>query len=30
MDGTKTLIECGLNSTITKAQSPAAIALALK
>lgn len=30
MDGTKTLAECGLNSTIAKAQSPANIGLALK
>jgi len=30
MDGTKTLSECGLNSTIAKAQSPATIGLALK
>ncbi|KAL5239276.1 hypothetical protein ACI65C_006686 [Semiaphis heraclei] len=30
MDGTKTLSECGLISTITNAQSPATIGLALK
>jgi len=30
MDGTKTLSECGLNSSIAKAQSPATIGLALK
>lgn len=30
MDGSKTLSECGLNSSIAKAQSPATIGLALK
>uniref|UniRef100_A0A2S2P6E1 Transcription elongation factor B polypeptide 2 n=1 Tax=Schizaphis graminum TaxID=13262 RepID=A0A2S2P6E1_SCHGA len=30
MDGSKTLSECGLNSSIAKAQSPALIGLALK